>query len=383
MSAAGGARRVVVAAGVHASPWHLQSWGEVGPPYEVSVLLSPRNVFGAADVPIGVIPAQTIGERLPTRALGGLVRRTLGDRYVGLAGLLRGADVVHSYELGSWFAAQVASLRAALGFRLALTTWETIPWRAQRSARARRYRAAVLEATDLYLPTTERARDALLVEGVPAERIVVNPPGIDVERFAGARTWRPSPNGAPLIVSVGRLVPEKGHEDVMRALARLRAGAHPTVRLMIVGQGPEEPRLRALARELGVEDAVELAGGVGYEGMPDVYARATCLVLASRGTATWEEQFGMVLAEAMAAHVPVVASASGAIPEVVGESGALFAPGDWRGLADALATAALAGGPGARRAPAPERLERFSTTAAAARLRAAYDSLAPGAGTVP
>ena len=127
---------------------------------------------------------------------------------------------------------------------------------------------------------------------------------------------------------------------------------------------------------------MELAGGVGYGGMPEVYARASCLVLASHGTATWEEQFGMVLAEAMAAHVPVVASASGAIPEVVGESGTLFAPGDWRGLADALAGGPLAEGPGARRAPAPERLERFSTTAAAARLRAAYDSVAP-AGTVP
>ena len=83
----------------------------------------------------------------------------------------------------------------------------------------------------------------------------------------------------------------------------------------------------------------------------------------------------MVLAEAMAAHVPVVAASSGAIPEVVGASGTLFAAGDWVGLARTLADGPLAGAPGARRVPEPDRLERYSSTAAAARLRAAYDRL--------
>jgi glycosyltransferase involved in cell wall biosynthesis len=98
-------------------------------------------------------------------------------------------------------------------------------------------------------------------------------------------------------------------------------------------------------------------------------------VLASLPTPFWEEQFGMVLAEAMAAHVPVVAASSGAIPEVVGASGTLFAPGDWRGLADALARGPLAAEPGSRRVPEAERLERYSSAAAAARLRVAYDEL--------
>jgi glycosyltransferase involved in cell wall biosynthesis len=109
--------------------------------------------------------------------------------------------------------------------------------------------------------------------------------------------------------------------------------------------------------------------------MPELYGQASCFVLASLPTMHWEEQFGMVLAEAMAAHVPVVAAASGAIPEVVAESGTLFGAGDWRGLADALERGPLAAAPGARRAPEPERLARFSSAAAAERLRAAYDRL--------
>jgi glycosyltransferase involved in cell wall biosynthesis len=114
---------------------------------------------------------------------------------------------------------------------------------------------------------------------------------------------------------------------------------------------------------------------VSYEEMPALYARASCLVLASLPVRYWEEQFGMVLAEAMAAHVAIVASTSGAIPEVVGPHGACFAPGDWVGLARALELGPLARAPAERVAPETERLERFSTGAAAARLRAVYDEL--------
>ena len=178
------------------------------------------------------------------------------------------------------------------------------------------------------------------------------------------------------MLSIGRLVCEKGHQDLLSALALLRSRGRDDVRALIVGVGPEEKRLRAVAADLGLADRVEFRGWVPNDELAAVYASASCLVLASLPTPFWEEQFGMVLAEAMAAHVPVVAAASGAIPEVVGESGTLFGAGDFVGLADALSSGPLAGSPGARRAPEPSRLERFSAPAAAARLRAAYDELA-------
>ena len=74
----------------------------------------------------------------------------------------------------------------------------------------------------------------------------------------------------------------------------------------------------------------------------------------------------MMLAEAMAAGVPVVASSSGAIPEVVGDDADLFVPGDWLGLARLLAA-------GPSRVASAERVSAFSTTAAAARLASAYE----------
>ena len=97
--------------------------------------------------------------------------------------------------------------------------------------------------------------------------------------------------------------------------------------------------------------------------MPALYAGASALVLASLPTKGWEEQFGMVLIEAMAAGTPVVACASGAIPEVLDGAGTLVEPGDWRGLARVLAE-------GAR--PGAADLARYSVEAAAERLGAAY-----------
>jgi glycosyltransferase involved in cell wall biosynthesis len=106
--------------------------------------------------------------------------------------------------------------------------------------------------------------------------------------------------------------------------------------------------------------------------MPGLYAEASCMVLGSLPVMHWEEQFGMVLAEAMASGVPIVASTSGAIPEVAGPQASYVAPGDWLGLAHALAAGPLAG---ERVRYEAERVQRFSAAAAAERYVAAYDEL--------
>jgi glycosyltransferase involved in cell wall biosynthesis len=161
---------------------------------------------------------------------------------------------------------------------------------------------------------------------------------------------------------------EKGHHDVLRALAAM-GGDH---RLLIVGAGPERDNLLRYAADLGLAGRVEIAS-MPYERMPEVFAGASCVVLASLVTPIWEEQFGMVLAEAMAAGAPIAAAASGAIPEVLEGSGAaLFGPGDWVGLADVLAER-LRGEPAVRADYPGWLVHRYSIPAAAERLVAAYE----------
>lgn len=362
--------------GLSVAPWDLRPYERLAPDYRVSVLVAAGNLYGTSALELERRPARALSDMLPGGAVGRLATRALGERFLDLSRGLQGADIVHAAELGNWYSAQAARLKAELGFRLVVTAWETLPLRdSYRNVRTRPYARAVLAAADRFLAATERAREALLLEGAAPERIVVCPPGIDLERFAAAREARPPADGSHLILSVGRLVWEKGHQDLLRAMALLQREGRRDVRAVIVGDGPEGARLRALADELGLGAAVELRASVPYEEMPGLYAQASCLVLASLPVRFWEEQFGMVLAEAMAGHVPIVASTSGAIPEVAGERADYFAPGDWVGLARVLAEGPLAGAPGARREPEPERLERFSTAAAATRLRAVYDEL--------
>lgn len=355
--------RVIVLRGHNANPWDLRPWEELADRFDVLCLVTGSNRF---DVSTARVPRARI------RALRDYVRSDLavripGDRYLGLGRRLAGADIVHSAELGVWFSHQPALLKESLGFKLVLTVWETIPLGATyRAFRGRAYREQTIPRVDLFLPTTERARECLLLEGAPSERIEVCPPGTDVGRFRDAGIREEG-----LVVSPGRLVWEKGHQDVLRALAALRRGLVPgePPRLLIVGSGPEEGRLLRYANDLGVADLVEICS-LPYERMPEVFARASRVVLASLSTPIWEEQFGMVLVEAMASGAPIVACASGAIPEVVGDGAVLVRPGDWLGIARALAAPPPA--------PDPERVARFSATAAADRLAAAYERVLGG-----
>jgi glycosyltransferase involved in cell wall biosynthesis len=382
---------VLIVRGHLATPWELRPWLELPERYRVSYLLTGSNRFTAPDT-LRAVRVRSLRDLLPRGPLGELSAGVLGDRYLSAERAFASADIVHAAELSFWFAADAARRRRKHDFRLVQTVWETLPMLdAYRNHHARRFRRDVLAATDLFLPATERAALALELEGVARERMTLCPPGIDVGRFGGPPLQTPAEH---TIVSPGRLVWEKGHQDVLRALALLHRGAvrspsGETVRprLLIVGAGPEEARLRAYAGDLGLADSVEIRS-VPYEEMPQVFAEASAMVLASQASATaalhpfdiprafWEEQFGLVLAEAMAAGLAIITTTSGAIPEVVrGAPVDLLAPGDWPALAHALASGPLSRPPGARVAYPAELVQRYSTTAAAERLTAAYDRL--------
>jgi glycosyltransferase involved in cell wall biosynthesis len=362
--------RVVLLRGHNANPWDLRPWELLRDELDVAVLVTGSNRFDLEDLALRVERVRSRRDLLPAGRLGDLAALLPGDRYGGLEEALRGADVVHSAELGVWFSGQPAALKGRLGFRLVLTVWETIPFRETvRAFRGRAYRRQALAHADLYLAATERARRCLLLEGAPADRIEVSPPGVDTARFAAAA----EPPAEHVVVSPGRLVWEKGHYDVLRAVASLERPP----RVLLVGAGPERERLLRYARELGLGGRVE-ARAVPYAEMPAVFARASCVVLASLAVPLWEEQFGMVLAEAMAAGAPILASTSGAIPEVLGPRAQLFAPGDWPELARLLEAGPLARPPGERARHDPELVRRYSLEAAAERLRAAYGRVLAG-----
>lgn len=189
-----------------------------------------------------------------------------------------------------------------------------------------------LTRLDLILTASQSAADRLQRLGYPRERLRVVYMGkglSDITREQSTVRQQLSIGDDEFLIGfIGRLVPEKGLDLLLEALTKLP----PQFRLVLVGAGREEAALRSLAERLGVAKRVHWAGRIAREAVPQYQAALDALVLPSRRTPDWEEQFGMVLVEAMAAGTPVIGSATGAIPEIIGDGGLTFKEGDIAGL---------------------------------------------------
>jgi glycosyltransferase involved in cell wall biosynthesis len=137
---------------------------------------------------------------------------------------------------------------------------------------------------------------------------------------------------------IGRLSRGKGVDLLLRAVREATEAGHE-VSILICGAGPEEARLRDLARELRLERVIDWRGAVTHDKVPEVMGEVSLLVLPSRSLSHWREQFGHVLIEAMSMGIPVVGSTCGAIPEVLGRENLVFPEGDFHALADLIVRA--------------------------------------------
>ena len=204
-------------------------------------------------------------------------------------------------------------------------------------------------------------------------RIVPN--GVDVERFAAARPATDLPAGRRLLFG-SRLDPRKGFPVAVEAFGML-APAFPDLHLVVIGDGPERGAVEALPAQ--VRRRVVMLGGVSHQRLPAYYAAADVAVAPGLGG----ESFGLVLVEALAATLPVVASDIPGYREVVrdGVDGILVRPNDAAALAEGvrrvLEDADLAG---RLAAAAPARAGRFRWEAIAADIEAAYGDALAAAG---
>lgn len=202
---------------------------------------------------------------------------------------------------------------------------------AARSLAAPIFRAA-RQVTVISSPLLERVQRL----GVPASRITVLPMPVSAERFAPPLH---NVRDAGRMLFVGRLIERKGAEYAIRAVGDLRRQGR-AVRLTVIGDGPERTRLVALIEELGLRQAVDLAGALPHDAIAEHYRTASLLLMPA--VTDWkgeQEGFGMVLVEAMASDLPVVATRSGGIPDVVtdGVTGLLVPERDAVALAAAAA----------------------------------------------
>ncbi len=190
--------------------------------------------------------------------------------------------------------------------------------------------ALLFQAAARLVVTSEQTAHRLVTEfGAKRDRIAVIAPGIgEPPRSPGGRE-----HSACAILSIGALIPRKGHDVLFRALSRL---FDLDWKLTIVGAADRDPvhaqGLLGLAEALHIAQHVDFAGEVGSEVLETLWHDADLFALAS-----WSEGYGMALAEAMRRGLPVAVTATGAAPTlVVPDAGVVCAPGDIGQLAKAM-----------------------------------------------
>ncbi len=193
--------------------------------------------------------------------------------------------------------------------------------------------------------TAELTRDTMRLLGVqripPIAHIDLgtDPAHFRPDRDTGALRRTLSLSGALVMLTVARLVPHKGQDIGIRALALLRA-EFPTLHYLIVGSGPDLGRLRDLAAALGVAERVIFAGQMSDDSIAEAYATADVYLGASRAEGDISiEGFGIAFVEAAASGTPVVAGRSGGVASAVrdGETGLLVPPEDVHAVTEAVA----------------------------------------------
>ncbi len=177
-------------------------------------------------------------------------------------------------------------------------------------ATPRRLIQQAIRDADALISVSAGLKDALVALGAPPDKVTVLRNGVDTRVFHP--TDRQAARAAlslsgPTLISVGGLIPRKGHDRTIAAMPEL-----PGHTLLIVGEGPERERLAALAASLGVADRVRLLGPQPHARLPEFYTAADISILASS-----REGWANVLLESMACGTPVVASAIPGNPEVV------------------------------------------------------------------
>ncbi|GAA1999936.1 glycosyltransferase [Microbacterium ulmi] len=188
-------------------------------------------------------------------------------------------------------------------------------------------RWALRGAAGVYVCNRE-AGEILVRKGLRGE-VPLIPLGVDLAQFSPAP--KDAVSSAAVVGYIGRLEPHKGVDHLLRAIA-----GRPDWRVEITGDGPERESLRALVAELGIADRVSFLGFASGGELAERYRRLDVIAIPSVPTPRWLEQFCRVAVEAMASGVPIVASRSGAIPDVVGDAGILVEPGRSAPLAEAL-----------------------------------------------
>lgn len=253
----------------------------------------------------------------------------LSSRFLGLNSRLKFFDIVHLTDdvmTPAW-----QTLR--IGKKTVMTVWENIPFNPMTTLKrptSQRWKF-VRDRIDRFLPVSEEAKNMLILNGIPEQKITKVHPGIDTRFFLRRPdeevTNLINPDGKFLILGVGRVVYEKGLTFTLRALKTLKNSGNDFLYVHAGTGGPNFLRyVKKLTELLGINENVKFLGVIPYSTMPAVYSSADAFIMASIPNMYWEEQMGFSILEAMACGVIPIVSNTPTMREVVPENCGILVP---------------------------------------------------------
>jgi len=254
-----------------------------------------------------------------------VLNRLFTDAHVlfGLENELKGFDIAHCAETYYSFTQQCINAKEKGCIKkIVSTVWENIPFNNEAISGRKYFKKRALKNIDLFLAVTDSAKDVLIQEGCAVSKVAVLKPGVDLTVFKPARISRFRQlvrSSRVKLTVVCRLVPEKGVLETLDLYKKLKAICLD-VELIIVGTGPLKQKIEEAIIKNQIRD-VTLLGKVDYLDMPKIYSLSDILIHYPVGSPTWSEQYGMVLLEAMACGLPVVALDVGSSKEVINQGG--------------------------------------------------------------
>ena len=259
----------------------------------------------------------------------------------GLENSLEGFDIAHTAETYFNYTQQCLNAKKK-GYvkKVVVTVWENIPFNNEGIKGRKEMKQRVVHEADHFIAVSERAKLALLLEGVEEKKISIIHPGVDIKRFTPARSTNDQQIKKIRLLFVGRLEPQKGIFELLEALKLLLSDKilkGYIIELSMVGSisSPVKKKLLQFQIELGLTNTV-IYKQLPYDTILEAYHNADIFVAPSKADVYWQEQWGMVLTEAQAAGLPIVTTMTGSIAENVADVAVLVQPADVLSLVEGI-----------------------------------------------
>ncbi|MFA6296293.1 MAG: glycosyltransferase [Patescibacteria group bacterium] len=329
--------KVAIVRGATINKWEMQNYEPLAKNFSVEGIYAKPQFFKTEDIKLPLMNFFSLAKPINDSKIG----HYFGEFFFGnidypffLTKYLSKFDIINTIETFNPYTIQsLDSKKKNPKQKVIVTVWENIPFNNEFFNKQRLNKKKTLKEADHFIATSIRAKEALILEGADPKKITVLYMGIDLNRFKPQSKDTEMLNRLGfkkndfIILCIGRLVWEKGIQDVLKSVASI-IRKNSKVKLLIVGDGPMSKKITSLSKKMKIDKNIRLIKNFPYQDLPKVHNLADIFVLPSIPVKQWQEQFGMVFIESMACAKPVISTLSGSIPEVIGDAGILVSPAD-------------------------------------------------------